>query len=83
MTDASELVERQMWQPIETAPKDGTKILVGRFVRNGQYNGRIKVDYWHEPKRDKCTFTGFGRFNPTFWPATHWMPLPPSPELQP
>lgn len=67
------------WQPIETAPKDGTKILLGRFDGTGrEYDGRIRVDWWRS--RMGAGYTGFGHFNPTYWPPTHWMPLPAPPD---
>ena len=64
------------WRPIETAPKDGTRILCGRFVTNCPYDrdGTIDVDQWYEP------LGGFSQFNMRFWPPTHWMPLPPAPK---
>lgn len=70
------------WQPIDSAPKDGTRVLLGRFVKKCQErkNGRMEVDRWHEPKRDKCGFTGWGCFNEQYWPATHWAPLPTPPD---
>jgi hypothetical protein len=67
------------WQPIETAPKDGEKVLVGRFKRGCPWNGRIAVDWYRRPG-DNAGFIGWGRFNPQNWPATHWMPLPSPPE---
>jgi hypothetical protein len=60
------------WQPIETAPRDGTKFLC--WVPRGPYEGisinRWKEGYWW------CT----SRANP----PTHWMPLPepPSPRAK-
>ena len=64
------------WQPIETAPKDGTSILVysekgdkGAFLPGG-----MAVDRWQREYT-----TGFGEFNPYHWPPTHWMPLPEPP----
>ena len=67
------------WQPIETAPKDGTRILLGRFGKpKCDMNGRIMVD-WYRQQSDKAGFTGFGKFNTTYWPATHWQPLPEPP----
>jgi len=61
------------WQPIETAPRDGTLILIagGTFFgvdiaawrRDGWcggYGAEYDGEYWHKP--------------------THWMPLPPPPK---
>jgi len=60
------------WQPIETAPRDGTEIL--------SHGGIL---YW---RNDACgggwyTITGInypGRC--VAWEVTHWMPLPKPPE---
>ena len=62
------------WQPIETAPKDGTWFVAARFVKGCEYvrYGYAKIDRWHE-------IGGLDQFNKKFWPATHWMPLPPPP----
>lgn len=60
------------WQPIETAPRDGTPILVGCVGRG------VLIATWYE--RMKCfseAITGTD-----LWGAktpTHWMPLPPPP----
>jgi hypothetical protein len=68
------------WQPIDTAPKDGTRILlVGHRVReidighwgNGYYLGR-KQGY-----RQTWVTNPGNMVRPT-----HWMPLPPPPEQQ-
>jgi len=68
------------WQPIETAPKDKTKILVGRFASTPpEKNGFMCVDWWRDSERDDVSYTGFSSFNPHHWPATHWMPLPTPP----
>lgn len=63
---------RPTWQPIETAPKDGTwMLLVGaRWVVDGPVVGAWSSDhggYWHDCERG---ITG----------VTHWMPLPAAPE---
>jgi len=78
------------WRPIESAPKDGTDVLL-------HGDGRTTFGHWCEPS-DKPTIKyrdGFApepeweEFEP-FWaswdggftdehPPTHWMPLPQSP----
>jgi len=58
------------WQPIETAPKDGSPILV---VANEVVQYIIVADYgsgWHSLADDE----GIEDFNPT-----HWMPIPAAP----
>ena len=68
------------WRPIETAPKDGTRVLVARFAPKPQHrNGYMCVDWWRDRERDDVSYTGFGGFNNHYWPATHWMPLPTPP----
>ena len=72
------------WQPIETAPKDGTRILI--YQPEGQWKSRrdrrleyIDTAYWHTPGNPE---------HPGYWCAyvlcvyrpTHWMPLPEPPK---
>ena len=66
------------WQPIETIPKDGTRVLVGQFNPEHMKYGRIVVDWWRRPD-DGAGFIGLGLFSTPYWPATHWMPLPKPP----
>lgn len=74
------------WQPIETAPKDGT-----------EFQAWIKSQFgdWWEPKcrinPNSEAFEVWGRVdydydgwdNDPEWTPTHWMPLPTSPEGTP
>jgi len=67
-----------MWQPIETAPKDGTDIIVYRPKFDGDYIPQVGVDWWMLPSK-----TGFYS---ECWaksrkdcPPTHWQPLPKPP----
>ena len=59
------------WRPIETAPKDGTRILVFRKKETGYENQIIGIDYWNSPGWMKSRLR---------MPPTHWMPLPSPPE---
>jgi hypothetical protein len=63
-----------MWQPIETAPKDGTHILawpcwdivyVVKWTNRGQYGS-----YWVEASGEEYSDAD----------PTHWMPLPEPPK---
>lgn len=69
------------WQPIETAPKDGTSVLLGcDYDRLGKarvtlawWDGKwLESQYWNECEEEweDCTV----QFRPT-----HWMPLPEPP----
>jgi hypothetical protein len=70
------------WQPIETAPKDGTKILVYTV------HGEIELTFWFTVETDRYDDVGDGLYrkreetvaegwNGNF--PTHWMPLPTPP----
>lgn len=75
------------WQPIETAPKDGTRMVLfcERVV------SRIHTGHWfsHEKQTDGVTswrysgwwLDGFQHpFNQPPFEPTHWMPLPDPPQ---
>ncbi len=76
------------WQPIETAPKDGTMILIYEGERSwmGAPSGRIQVAKWLDgewgsPASWCVQLTNAGNDR---YPATgvsHWMPLPDPPKL--
>lgn len=64
------------WQPIETAPKDGTNILIYGvgpvpFITDAVWNN----GFWSlfDPYSDAHNM-------PITHGVTHWMPLPPPPE---
>jgi len=70
------------WQPIETAPKDGTCILVINDNKGGYYTepfaigvaayeGSYKTRAWYS----QACCDGVSYFTPT-----HWMPLPEAPK---
>jgi hypothetical protein len=67
------MVKMTNWQPIETAPKDGTWLLlwcgweiVGHWVEDGK---RVKHGWSDDPNG----------IDPIFM-VTHWMPLPEPPK---
>jgi hypothetical protein len=79
------------WQPIETAPKDGTEIDVWC---GGEFPRRVTCASWREPTEsewwshggdtidtpDACWHDCFGPLGKDNTP-THWMPLPAPPEV--
>lgn len=67
-----------VWQDIATAPKDGTRVLLGRFVDGDKRDGYIAVDRYRR-SQDGVGYIGWGKFNTQHWPPTHWMPLPAPP----
>lgn len=63
------------WQPIETAPKDGTEILVCA-PSHGKGPGQFVVIVTF---LDGEWTTDRNSFDHSIWPPTHWMPLPHPP----
>lgn len=62
------------WQPMDTAPLDGTHVLL--YAEDAMIEGRFVGGEW-EPVRMSshgCGCCGGGGVEPT-----HWMPLPDSP----
>lgn len=77
------------WQPIETAPKDGTRVLVWSVPIANYYNAdeppHVAIAYWLERRPNEIRM-GFhsgwvwhGMAGCTF---THWRPLPTPPATQ-
>jgi len=71
---------RAEWHPIETAPKDDTRIICGRFTGDAEamQEGFVAVDWRRDTARGH-RYNGYGEFNMSSWPPTHWMPLPEPP----
>jgi hypothetical protein len=72
----AELEAKTAWRLVETAPKDGTWILLGWFELSGQT--MREVAFWHSTKKVWCqTHRAFGK--EIYQQPTHWMPLPEPP----
>ena len=76
MTDAK-------WQPIETAPRDGTRVMLGNAA--GVWvadwipvyrTGYRPDDPWHSALLNHDHIRESARYEA----PTHWMPLPPPPD---
>lgn len=68
------------WQPIATAPKDGTRVLV-TWVGKGIHRVRIGHFGYAAPHSAARSWQGDGdhAFHNTLIKPTHWMPLPEPP----
>lgn len=72
------------WQPIETAPTDGTKVLIYQPSRR-HAGGATWTSFTSEAEIYVCQcvrgmwFEASGEEYARFFP-THWMPLPASPQ---
>lgn len=76
------------WQPIETAPRDGTWFVVCRAgepdsVEAGCYDPLMHDEYveageglYRKERRTSYEWTGFNNMHR----ATHWMPIPEVPD---
>lgn len=78
------------WRPIETAPKDGTKVLAimpGHFQSVVWYDDQFSYDYNEETGESDYrgawtdgTVASFAYEEIKELHPTHWMPLPPPPQ---
>ena len=65
------------WQPIETAPRDGTRVLTYSPTAASRW-WRVTILRWHQPANPEAKgfWTGERKVQPT-----HWQPLPAPPAL--
>ncbi len=67
------------WQPIETAPRDGTNILVWwPSEMHCPVTAHYSTGKWTNEPGFAWKFTGWGQEKKT--EPTHWMPLPEPPK---
>lgn len=78
------------WQPIETAPKDGTPVLVWEYYTGISVADWGETSVYSDRKRGKgmdwcvgqCCDENDRNIRHTVEP-THWMPLPEAPKERP
>jgi hypothetical protein len=61
------------WQPIETAPKDGTKVCYAKYSK-AEERWLFLEDYYRQVSADTLQVADL---------ATYWTHLPPAPATQP
>jgi hypothetical protein len=80
------------WQPIDTAPKDGTAVLLCRAIdadgnpidwRENSLGVFVQVAAWWEGDDDWIVYCSQAREPALHFEPTHWMPLPSPPDTQP
>lgn len=68
------------WQPIETAPRDGTTVLAGAQGRDGHLWHPLPLRFLDGRWRADFAEGGWRSIDPQ---PTHWMPLPEPPSNNP
>lgn len=66
-----------VWQPIETAPMDGTEVIL--FYPDYTDDGFVTAGYFHRATSDYESYWYADLVNGGASEATHWQPLPPPP----
>jgi hypothetical protein len=70
-----EELEKGKWQPIDTAPKDGTRVL-GWCNAGNDRDCRLTMEWNADRSRWIVSLNAFWEFDPT-----HWQPLPSPPQI--
>lgn len=65
------------WMPIESAPKDGARVLVTRYPFTGAH-APINISWWGTDAYKKKAWIRLSKRRLRYEP-THWMPLPAPP----
>lgn len=85
MAEKMEAGERGEWQPMSSAPKDGTSVLVWGPYNIAPCEAAYRERRWmamHEECRVIEAQSDFGTEYKLCDPLTHWRPLPPPPAWQ-
>ncbi len=77
---AKEAAQRLVWQPISTAPKDGTLILGFAIVDSATGNWKMRI-MSHDHYAEVGMRQNWGGWGDSWVGPTHWMPLPEIPSI--
>lgn len=88
---AAERLRANVWQPIESAPLDGTRVLLwmephDAISEREQEEPCVVIGYyvvWSERSKREGMRDGWSWYGPVRCKPTHWRPLPAGPEAQP
>lgn len=67
----AELQSLTAWRPIDTAPRDGTRVLL--YVPDWHFASKYQEGFW--------SGSYWESFDGTSCAPTHWLPLPAAPEV--
>jgi len=67
------------WKPIESAPTFGTPVFISGFIKNDP-SGERWVNQAVQCEEDGKWYESDEYENHSFYPPTHWMPLPAPPQ---
>lgn len=86
LTEAAQLLRDVLmvseWRPIETAPRTGQSLLLGRFNDAGEWR-TLRGRWVAQSGLEKWAFEPDHECVSTYWPMipTHWIALPEPPDL--
>lgn len=63
------------WQPIKTAPKDGTDVLLTVSYNGGELKS-TRMGAWRQRRPGEFAWLQHHTFDPFSGEVTHWMPMP-------
>lgn len=67
------------WRPIETAPKDGTEVILRFVVRDGDTRPVEALNGWYDGSWRRICYSTYSYRYFSLGDVTHWMPLPKPP----
>lgn len=75
--------EAALWQPIDSAPKDGKILVASPLFEGTTFIARYDDDRYANKPRPYWSFVGQKTTTSRAGQPTHWRPLPPPPKGEP